>query len=429
MKTKPNKRELIDTLKSLIKKYPPEFCTPRNLEGVPTPMTKAYKALLERHSEIMKFSDFVVIYTPGKSAKQVAEQIIKGKNKKQKLPRPKSVSGKERGKKKGTNTKENYRKKSRTLRIKKSPIDRSPQELTQTEMKMSEYDGHVATERFKEFKKIREELKGRNGGPGLNNPLDDTTVNTIKYVAGIAWEIAEQAMPNLWVKLHADLNCNESLPIALAKLLKRRLYSEAYHYVMTIEILRMKQGYLKNTEMSQIADFLHGTAQLWTVMPGRDTPLVRRIYTIFLRELTEYKKKYREDMSQTIMKAIEKHPKSIFRLLEWDKSWIEFDFIHNEISARGYLYRTESDKRFLEGLAGAISKKPAIKKYTEESGLLGAIEILAGRYDLSSNNKLLKSLHTLLLNEGGFNLKAEEGRNPLANFKYFKRYLKRHNVL
>lgn len=429
METKPNKTVLIDTLKSLIKKYPPQFRTTGNLKGVPTLMIKAYKELLKRHPEKIKISDFIVIYTPGKSPQQMAEQIIQGKNVKQKLPIPRSLSGKGMGKKTGADAKDKYRKKPCSLKLNKLPVEKISQELKQKEMNLDERNSRMATERFKEFKKLRKEFMEKNRSSRLNNPLDDTTVNIIKHVARIAWEIAEKAMPNLWPELHVDLNCDEYLPVALAKLLKRRLYEEAYHYVMTIEILRMKQGYLKDTELSQIADFLHGTAKLWTVMSGRDTPLVRRVYTIFLRQLEEYRKKYKEDMSQTIRKAIEKHRGSICRLLEWDKTWIEFDFIHNEISARGYLYLTDTDKEFLYMVGKAISKKPAIKRYTEESGLLGAIEILADRYDLSSNNKLLKSLHTLLLNEGGFNLKAEEGRNPLANFKYFKRYLKRHNIL
>jgi hypothetical protein len=268
----------------------------------------------------------------------------------------------------------------------------------------------------------------RNGNSKSNILLDDTTVDIIKDVAGIARKMAEQAMPNLWPKLHADLNCSESLPDALGDLLKRRLYGEAYHYVMTIEILRMRQVYLQDTQLSRIADFLHLTARTWTIVAGLDTPLVRRVYTIFLRQLEEYRKKYKEDMSQTIVKAIKKDTRSICRLLEWDKSWIEFDFVHNEISARGYLYRTDSDKRFLEMIGDAIRKKPHVK-YTEESGFLSAIALLANRYDLSGNNNLLKNLHTRLSNGGKFDLGTVKGKNPLANFKYFKRYLKRHDIL
>ncbi len=151
MKTKPNKRELIETLESLIKKYPPQFCTPRKLEGVPTSMTKAYKEFLARHPEIVKFSDFLVIYTPGKSPKQMAEQIIQGKNTTHKLTIPKGVGSKGTGKRTGTDDKDKYRKKSCSPKLTKSPIDKGRQGLKQTQMRLDDSDRLMATARCPEY--------------------------------------------------------------------------------------------------------------------------------------------------------------------------------------------------------------------------------------------------------------------------------------
>lgn len=258
----------------------------------------------------------------------------------------------------------------------------------------------------------------RNGNFRLNIPPDpdDTTVNIIKQVAGIAWKMAEQAMPNLWLKLHADLNRSESLPDELAKYLRRRLYEEAYEYVKTI------------TDLNNLADYL---VINWhrSLRPGIESPLVRRVYTIFLRQLVEYRKKYKEDMSQTIVKAIKKDRRSICRLLEWDKTWIAFGFVHNEISARGYLYSTDSNKnkRFLEMVGDAIRKKPHVKRYAERSGVLGAMALLENRYSLSKDKKILKECHSNLVGAGTFNSGTDD--DPLNDFRYFKKYLKRHYII
>ena len=266
----------------------------------------------------------------------------------------------------------------------------------------------------------------RNGKSKFEH-LDDTTVNIIMDVGRMAWEIAKQAMPILWPKLHADLNRSESLPDELAKFLRRQLYGEAYEYVTIITDLSNWEDYLEDQGLG-IKNFLHGIGWEVTLRPGIESPLVRRVYTVFLRQLVEYRKKYKEDMSQTIVKAIKKDAMSICRLLEWDKTWIEFGFVHNEISARGYLYSTDSNKRFLEMVGDAILKKPHVKRYTERSGVLSAIALLENRFSLSKNKKrLLKKFHSSLVRAGAFDSGTDD--DPLNDFQYFKKYLKRHYII
>jgi hypothetical protein len=259
--------------------------------------------------------------------------------------------------------------------------------------------------------------------------LDDTSVNIVESVNSTSRKMVGQAFPNLWPMLHADLKCNEPLPDELAELLRRRLYEEAFDYVFAIQIQRMRQVYLNDPQLTQIAGMLHAIPGTWE-RAGSDTPLVRRVYGIFLRQLMGYRKKYKEDISQTIAKAKGKNAKAICRLLEWDKSWIIFDFIQNEISFRGYLLHREGDKRFLEMVGGAIARTPGVRKYAEKSGYLSAIELLSNLVDLSgNNNKLLRKIHSRLVKEYAFDSGTEEEGDPLADFKYFTRYLKRHNIL
>ena len=232
----------------------------------------------------------------------------------------------------------------------------------------------------------------RNGNSKFK-PLDDTTV---KRLVNLAEETAAQILPTLWQKLYSDSNHKKTLPEELRELLGRRLRDEAFDFYVRIEVMRMNpamQGAHKG--------FLRGIDHVMD--PGRELPLVRRVYDVFVRQLKEYGKKYKEDICQTIMKAKEGNTMAIRHLLEWDKAWIEFDFIHGEISRRGCRYRLGEDDRFLEMVGNAIGKKPGIKKYTEESGLLVLIEIYANRYDLSgNNNKELKNLHYRLINDGVF---------------------------
>lgn len=93
-------------------------------------------------------SQWEEIYTPGQSPGKMAEQIIQEINAKHKLTIPRGVSGKGMGKKNVTDGKEKYRKKSYTPKPGKSPI----------EMKMSEHNRLMATERSQEYIEDREKL-------------------------------------------------------------------------------------------------------------------------------------------------------------------------------------------------------------------------------------------------------------------------------
>ena len=257
---------------------------------------------------------------------------------------------------------------------------------------------------------------------------DDVPQNIKDHVSAIAWKTTRQAIRSLSPKLRADLNRDKSLP-ELVKLLIRRLHDEVYLHVMIMEVLKIYQPFVEDSQLSQFVNCHQEAVQQWAEMlEGAETPLVRRVYTIFLRQLKEYRKKYKEDMSQTIIKAIKQDTRSICRLLEWDKSWIQFDFIHNEIARRGYLYGTDSDKRFFEMVGDAIRKKPHVKQ--EMSGYFGITALEGNRLSLYEDNyRVLKLIHTELVKTGAFDSGTEEEGNPLDGFKYFTRYLKRHNIL
>ena len=118
-------------------------------------------------------------------------------------------------------------------------------------------------------------------------------------------------------------------------------------------------------------------------------------------------------------------PKSIFKLVKWDKSWIGSNFILNRIFTSQHLYR-DKDALFLQNLADAFRKKPGVKKNAKESDLLNLMRFFANRYDLT-NNKSLKALHGDLDKAGVFDL--ERDISNLFEFKYFTKQLKRHKII
>jgi hypothetical protein len=252
----------------------------------------------------------------------------------------------------------------------------------------------------------------RDGNFKFKTPNYTTVDDTIaEHLAKVAEEMTSKIFPSLLQKLQSDLSYMKALPIdELGELLGQRLCSAAFQYFVHIKVWRMNPK-------------------------GEINTLARRVYDVFVSQIKEYHKKYEEDIGQTVLKAKEGNTMAICRLLEWDKSWIDFDFIHGQISRRGYRYRNDkddlvNDKSFLRLVAAAISKKPYIRDNADESGLLSAIEFYANRYDLSGkNNGRLKSLYNRLLKESSLDSVREEEGDPLSDFKYFKKYLKRHHII
>jgi len=250
----------------------------------------------------------------------------------------------------------------------------------------------------------------------LKCKLDDTTV---KRLVDLAEKTTFQILPKLRQRLQSDLNLKESLAEELGELLGQRLWFVAFQFFVQIEVIRRNPD-----RQGTDRDFLREGQLI-----EENSPLTQRVYGVFLRQIEEYRKKHKEDISQVILKAKGGNARAIRSLLEWDKSWISFDLIHGEIARRGYRYRDE-DRGFLELVGDAIKKKPTVRDNAEECALLSLIELYANRYDLSGkNNKHLKMLYSWLSEDLGFDSGIEEEANLRADFKYFVRYLKRHHIL
>lgn len=64
---------LITTIDKIISKYPPRFSGPEDTEKD----TKlAFRALIDEHPEAMSYGSFIRIYTPGRTAEQIADEIL-----------------------------------------------------------------------------------------------------------------------------------------------------------------------------------------------------------------------------------------------------------------------------------------------------------------------------------------------------------------
>lgn|GEM_PF-5161268 len=249
----------------------------------------------------------------------------------------------------------------------------------------------------------------------------------LQHVADMALEIATRGV---W-KLRSDTNSKETLPDELWEILRRRLYLEANEYRLLIQIV-IQQNFQKPDPW--ITEFLSGD---WasSILPGEDTPLLRRVYAVFLRQLEEYRKKHGERISETIQKAkgsdVPAMCRAICLLIEWDSLFRGIDFIRTEIEVRSAL-QSEKDRAFLKRVAEAEGKRPAIKRHAADSGFWTLCKLFVNRYDVSGrDNSNLKRLHSMLSNSGAFVRDAEDVKenNPLFDYKYFVRYLKRRNFI
>jgi len=78
MRRKPNIEELIETLEPISDSYPPKFSS--SLSDV----TRPFRVLRDKYPEITTHERFLMIYTPGKSLRQMAGEILaQGKRKKE----------------------------------------------------------------------------------------------------------------------------------------------------------------------------------------------------------------------------------------------------------------------------------------------------------------------------------------------------------
>jgi hypothetical protein len=242
-------------------------------------------------------------------------------------------------------------------------------------------------------------------------------------LTNIAMELAQEGASRLMVPLQ-EMFPGIDLPEELFFLLRRFLYIEMFKYLTTMKAM------MNDPELSAL---FQGEEWAWWPVPGEDGPLLRRVYDSFRQQLEQYKKTHRENIVDTILKAKEGNVRAICKLLEWDKVFLEFPFINRWISSRGLLYDAPNDVRRLEMSGGAIGKKPKSKNRADRPMLFSLVEFFASMFDLSgNNNRELKALHFFLSRKTEIlDLEVDDAEygSPLHDYRYFVRYLKRHNIL
>jgi hypothetical protein len=247
-------------------------------------------------------------------------------------------------------------------------------------------------------------------GFDLKAPDDETTAFFNKR----AKDTADELGPILFTDLYHELNCGP-LPIEYSVILWRRLYYEVFEFCLMVESFKL------NPELqNRFSNFLQDIE--WVEGGPGYTPVVKFIYNAFKRELEEYKKKHKEDLSQTISKAKGGDRRALFRLVKWDKTWLEWDFVHKCIMTAQYA----NDRVFFESLADAIRKKSGIKKGVKEERIFSVVRLFAKRYELSKDEGL-KKLHEDLDKAGAFDMGDDV--SDLFEFKYFTKQLRRHRII
>lgn len=149
--------------------------------------------------------------------------------------------------------------------------------------------------------------------------------------------------------------------------------------------------------------------------------ICKEVVQDFGKECGQYKKKNREDITETIKKAKVCDITSIYKLVKWDKAWIGADFIFSKIITSQY--RDEKDDiLFFERLSDALHKKSAKSRPKDKVLLKMAKFFLRNQDDPNAINRLFKQLDEL----GWFNGKKED--LPTKDYEYFKKLLRRHNI-
>lgn len=248
----------------------------------------------------------------------------------------------------------------------------------------------------------------------MNKDLIAPGDTTTAFFNKRAKDTAKRLTPVLFRDLHHDLNCGP-LPIEIGVILWRRLYYEVLEFCLMVETLKSNQELQKRH-----SSFLQGIE--WVEGGHSYTPLVKSVYTAFKKELEDYNKKHKEDISQTMTKAKSGDRRALFKLLKWDKTWLQFDFVQKSIMVA----QQTNDRLFFESLADAIRKKSGVKKNAKEERILKAVSFMAKRFDLEKDEGI-KKLHEDLDSAGVFDMGDE--LSNLSEFKYFTKQLRRHWII
>lgn len=197
-------------------------------------------------------------------------------------------------------------------------------------------------------------------------------------------------------------------PIEVGRPLYERLYFEILEFTFAVE------GYRKL--FPKFGDFLKG-ADVRAVMPVY-TPVADMVYTAYKKELEEYKRQHKEDLSQTVAKAKDGNRKAILKLVKWDKTWLQWEFVQKHIMVAQF----NNDTSFFENLADAIRKKSNVKKISKEENILQIVKFFSKMFYLKKEDGY-SSLHEVMINGG-----ILEKNSNLFDFKYFMKKLRRHRI-
>lgn len=141
----------------------------------------------------------------------------------------------------------------------------------------------------------------------------------------------------------------------------------------------------------------------------------------FGKECGQYKKKYREDITETIKKAKAGDVTSIYRLVKWDKAWIGADFIFSKIITSQYR-DDKDDSLFFERLSDALRKKSS-KSRPKDRILIKTVKFFLRNQD---DPNAIKKVHEQLNKSGWFD--GDKEFSPTSDYDYFKKLVRRHNI-
>jgi hypothetical protein len=240
-----------------------------------------------------------------------------------------------------------------------------------------------------------------------------------------------QTQPNILADLlleeFSEANIEELLEDAKSKLRKLGFRWDDSFNVRFQEMLgRLKPLIIKNKDKLETEQGFFEIL-LEACSPGFGERVVRYLKRTLIKRRRElFFKKYGETLGETVRKARRGERRSLWRLIEWDITFLFKKWVKGNVLSATW----RNDRVFLERLGTAISKtrppfgETQIRVYRLNQFLtmvffLGQLSLFAGVGKLN-NTKLMKSWFDALYQEDIFRS---------ADFDYFLKFLKRHNLL
>jgi hypothetical protein len=184
------------------------------------------------------------------------------------------------------------------------------------------------------------------------------------------------------------------------------------------EFIRVVTAYAKSHGATEVMIQKDIMTKMWDEIVPKETIKARM-------ELRKYREKYGSDYVDDIEKARGGEDGFLFRIVEWDKTWLSIDWVQE----RNADAQASGDANFREELGKAVAHKPgmSVPRTQKRKDLLDKLQLFIDLFKVDLQNvDSFKGFHEALLDIEVIP-KTEDGAG-LQDFDYFMKYLRRHGL-